>query len=608
MRKRVLTVLSALVAVLSLGGQLRAETLSGESLFQENCAMCHNGNVPKAPHQIVFRMSNPESILSTLQDGVMRNQAEHLTVGEKTAIAEYLSGQKMGAAGNVKPLMCSQPIDLKASQHDVASWGMSLENNRYISSAQSGLTRENVGDLKLQWAFAYPGATRARSQPAVFGSVVFVGSQDGTVYALDLLSGCAFWTFKADAEVRSAISIDTSHDDLRLYFGDFNGNLYALSGAQGNLVWRSALNDHPNATITGSPRLYDGTVYVPMSSSEWATAADPNYSCCTFRGGVAAFDASTGEMLWKSYVIQEEPEETGQKNPLGVAFLAPSGAPVWNSPTIDEKRGLLYVGTGEAYSSPAAQTSDSVVAFRLRDGAFMWARQLLSGDAWNMSCFIGSTFNCPEENGPDLDIGAPPVLVHGANGKDILVVGQKSGAVYGLDPEDEGRVIWKQKLGRGGYAGGVHWGMSARGETVYVPIADTNFGGVFKETPYPGVFALNAFTGERLWYTPAEENCPEGSKPACDGGISAAITATDGLVVSGAYDGTLRVYDQETGAVIWQYQTNRSFESVSGGPAQGGAIESDGPVLSNGVLLVNSGYMFGDRLPGNVLLAFTVKE
>lgn len=590
------------------GSTLHGEELSGAALFEENCAGCHNGSVPKAPHQIVFRMSAPESILETLQHGVMQAQAEHLSAEEKIAVAEYLSGQKLGDAKIVASKMCSDPMQLNKGSDEVTSWGMGLRNDRYRTAAQSKLTKANAGNLKLRWAFAYPGASRARSQPTVYGDTVFMGSQDGTIYALDLATGCAHWTFKAEAEVRSAISIDASDDGVRLYFGDFNGNIYGLDAKGGDLIWKSSLDDHVNATVTGSPRFYDGRLYVPMSSSEWATAADPNYSCCTFRGGVAAFDTKTGKLLWKSYVIQDEPKPTGKVNPMGAPFLAPSGAPVWNSPTIDEKRGLLYVGTGEAYSSPAAKTSDSIVAFRLSDGALMWSRQLLGGDAWNMSCFIGSNANCPEENGPDLDIGAPPVLVHDTDKGDIIVVGQKSGDVYGLDPDDKGRVVWNQKLGRGGYAGGVHWGMAANGNIVYAPIADTDFGGAHPGEAFPGVFALNAYTGQRLWYTRAEEDCPDGSKPACDGGISAAITVTDDVVVAGAYDGLLRIYDRETGEEVWRYQTNRPFETVSGAKGHGGAIESDGPVLTQGMVLVNSGYLFGSRLPGNVLLAFSVDE
>jgi polyvinyl alcohol dehydrogenase (cytochrome) len=345
-----------------------------------------------------------------------------------------------------------------------------------------------------------------------------------------------------------------------------------------------------------------------MSSREWATAADPNYACCTFRGGIAAFDAADGSPLWKSYSIPETPVDTGKRNPLEVPIMGPSGAPVWNSPTIDAKRGLLYVGSGESYTSPAHGNSDAVLAFDMDSGELVWSRQLTAGDAWNMSCFIGSSYNCPEENGPDMDIGAPPLLISLGEGRDILVVGQKNGMVYGLDPDREGAIVWERKVGLGGYAGGIHWGMATDGRVVYAPNADTDFIGRFDAERFPGVFALDAGSGRQLWYTRAQADCEESEKPACDAGVSASATAAPGLVFAGGFDGQLRAYHSDTGDVLWSYQTKRSYTALSGRRARGGSIESDGPVPYRDGLLVNSGYLFGSRLPGNVLLKFALAE
>ena len=85
-------------------------------------------------------------------------------------------------------------------------------------------------------------------------------------------------------------------DDPVLYMGDFSATVHAIDAIDGSLVWRAAVGDHPDATITGSPKLHDGALYVPLSSSEWATAADPGYACCTFRGGVVSVDAASGEL------------------------------------------------------------------------------------------------------------------------------------------------------------------------------------------------------------------------------------------------------------------------------------------------------------------------
>jgi polyvinyl alcohol dehydrogenase (cytochrome) len=442
----------------------------------------------------------------------------------------------------------------------------------------------------------------------VHDGVVFVGSQSGDIYALNLETGCAHWTYSAGAEVRSSLSLGhvSGRPNPVLYMGDFSATAHAVDALDGSLVWRTAVGDHPDATITGSPKLHEGKLYVPISSSEWATAADPGYACCTFQGGVVAVDAASGEVQWRNHVIGEPAVETGEQNPFGAPRKGPAGAPVWNSPTIDADRGVLYVGTGEGYTSPAADTSDAVVAFSLETGERQWTKQLLGGDAWNMACFIGEAANCPEEDGPDLDIGASTILWSDGD-SDYLLVGQKSGDVYALDPDEDGAVLWHNKVGRGGFLGGVHWGMSADTESLFVPIADTTITGRFTGEVSPGIHALDPTSGDRKWYTPSVADCDGKSPvPVCDQGMSAAITSTDDLVFAGSLDGNLNVYDSVSGEIIWSFDTFGDFASVSGDMALGGSIESDGPVLYEGHVLVNSGYQFGARMPGNALMVFSI--
>ncbi len=582
------------------------EVADGMALYQEHCAACHDGQVPRAPHMITFSTIGADTILNAMNNGVMRAQASALSATERKVLAGFLAGEAMAPP---KPILaCADPMNELASSDAAAmqGWGGNAKNRRHSDGA--GLDRNNVDQLALKWVFAYPGALRARSQPLVHDGVIFVGSQSGDIYALDLESGCAHWTYSAGAEVRSSLSLGLvpGRDDPVLYMGDFSATVHAIDASDGSLVWRSSVGDHPDATITGSPKLHDGSLYVPISSSEWATAADPGYACCTFRGGVASVDAASGELNWRAHVIEEPAVETGETNPFGAARKGPAGAPVWNSPTIDAERGVLYVGTGEAYTSPAADTSDAVLAFSLATGERQWAKQLLGGDAWNMACFIGEAANCPEEDGPDLDIGASTVLWSGGE-RDYLLVGQKSGDVYALDPDNGGAVVWHNKVGRGGFLGGVHWGMSANDDSLFVPIADTTITGRFTGPVSPGIHALDPASGEVRWYTPSVADC-EGKSPipVCDQGMSAAITSTDQLVFAGSLDGNLNVYDSLSGEILWSFDTFGDFESVSGDTALGGSIESDGPVLYKGHVLINSGYQFGARMPGNALMVFSL--
>ena len=578
------------------------------ALYQKHCAACHEGKVPRAPHMITFSTLGAEAVLTAMNEGVMRSQASALSAPEREVLAGFLAGEAMAPP---EPIMaCTQPMAPLArdDQSAMKGWGGDARNQRHASTISAGLTRDNVSQLALKWVFAYPGALRARSQPLVHDGVVFVGSQSGDIYALDLDTGCAHWTYSAGAEVRSSLSLGhvPGRPNPVLYMGDFSATAHAVDALDGSLIWRTAVGDHADATITGSPKLHEGTLYVPISSSEWATAADPGYACCTFQGGVVAVDAASGELQWRNHVIDEPAVETGEQNPFGAPRRGPAGAPVWNSPTIDADRGVLYVGTGEGYTSPAADTSDAVVAFSLETGERQWTKQLLGGDAWNMACFIGEAANCPEEDGPDLDIGASTILWSDGD-RDYLLVGQKSGDVYALDPDEDGAVLWHNKVGRGGFLGGVHWGMSADTESLFVPIADTTITGRFKGEVSPGIHALDPTSGDRKWYTPSVADC-EGKSPVpvCDQGMSAAITSTDDLVFAGSLDGNLNVYDSASGEVIWSFDTFGDFASVSGDMALGGSIESDGPVLYEGHVLVNSGYQFGARMPGNALMVFSI--
>jgi len=588
---------------------VEAPVADGAALYRKNCSGCHEGAVPRAPHVITFNTMPVSELLRVMNEGAMQQQASALSQDERETLARFLAGADTVDALPVAACTDRRTTNLDADPAAMRGWGGDLGNSRYLPVAHSGLTPQNVQHLKLKWVFAYPGATRARSQPLVHDDVVFVGSQSGTVYALDLDTGCAIWRYEAGAEVRSAPSLAwlPGSDDPLLLFGDFNAEVHAIHARDGSPVWRVVAGDHPDATITGSVKYHDGLLYVPLSSSEWATAADPGYACCTFRGGVVALDADDGTMVWRGHAIEQAPTDTGKRNPNGAPRFGPAGAPIWNTPSIDTDRGLLYVGTGEAYTSPAAPASDAVIAFSLASGDVVWRRQLLSGDAWNMSCFIGSPANCPEENGPDLDVGAATILWQGGK-RNLVLAGQKSGDVYALDPDNSGAVVWHEKVGRGGFAGGVHWGMSVNPDNLFVPIADTDFIGKFKGKRWPGLHALDPATGQRRWYTPSAEVCADDTRPLCDPGMSAAPTSSDGLVFAGGFDGRLKAYDARTGEILWLYNTFDTFQAVNGDIAQGGSIESDGPVLYRGHVLVNSGYQFGGRLPGNALMVFALED
>jgi len=583
----------------------------GETVYAQACASCHQGGVPKAPHRMFLEMMPADGILAALDLGVMRMQGQHLSVAERRDVAEYLAGHSLEqAADQAAAPRCEgthAAFDL-ARPAVGTGWGVTRENQRSIPAEMAGLAAADLPKLRLKWAFAFPGAQRIRSQPTIALGAVFIGSQNGTVYALDRETGCVRWTYRASAEVRTPVLVGRAEPGSRplAYFADLIARVYAVDATTGELAWVTKADDHPNATVTGAPVLDGDRLYVPVSSLEVTSAADPKYPCCSFRGSVLALDAASGKTAWKAWTIDEAPRKVGVTS-AGTAILAPSGAPVWNSPTIDRGRGLLYVGTGENYSSPANDRSDALLALELGTGRLLWHRQMTGGDAWNVACMMKDNPNCPAEDGPDVDFGASTIIARDGNGRDLLLAGQKSGNVYALDLAKRGEPVWRNKVGRGGIQGGVHFGMAADGRRLFVPISDMRDehveGKVYEEEARPGLYALDVTTGKLLWSQPADDRCAD--REFCDPGISAAITIMPGAVLAGHMDGRLRAYDPATGHVLWQYDTTREVQTTGGGTARGGSFGGGaGPVVRDGMLFAASGYGIYFHMPGNVLFAF----
>ena len=596
------------ILAFSQGGQNSADSADGEYQYQLFCAECHEGALLEAPQRAAFDFYTPNRIVDALEFGSMATSGMALTRQQKRNIAYFLTGEQFDdSPAQAVSFSCESSLgsDARLTQ-PVAwnGWGGGVGNTRH-RAGESILTKSNVGQLELKWAFAYPDATRARSQPVVTEEVTFIGSQEGTIFALDNTNGCPWWTFSADAEVRGAIFVDTDDQGApeTLLFGDFGGSAYAISAQTGELIWKREVHEHPQATITGSVIAHEDTLLVPVSSLEVLLAARVGYPCCSFRGAVVALSISSGEELWRTYTT-DEPRPTILST-AGTQQFGPSGAPIWSSPTVDADRNLVYVGTGENYSSPANGYSDAVLAMDMANGEIVWAAQLTKDDAWNGACSRG-TPNCPEEDGPDYDIGAAPILTRDGDGRDIILVGQKSGMVYALDPANGGELIWEQRAGSGGTMGGIHYGMSTNGEKLFVGISDLPTNNPYNVgAAHPGVHALDVSTGEILWRNDLPNKCEEGPF-LCWPGISAAVSSTSDLVFAGGLDGILRALDSDNGDILWETNTRQSFGLRNGIEAKGGSIESDGPVIVNGQVFITSGYEKWAESPGNGLLVYSL--
>jgi polyvinyl alcohol dehydrogenase (cytochrome) len=597
-------------------------SLDGQQLYRRYCAQCHSkSRALRAPQLSVLQRMQPQDVLDSLEVGTMRFEGLQHSADQRRAIAEFITGKKLEQEKEGMETLTGHCAEgekfdpVSASQWN--GWGAGLDNARFQPAQRAGLTPDQIQKLKLKWAFGFPPNTML-SQPTVVGGRVFVGSLRGRIYSLDSAKGCLYWSLKLVSGVRSAMTVAmlprSSPPRYALYFGDISGNVHALDANNGEQLWTASANDHPMARITGAPVLYANRLYVPASSAEEGSAADPSYPCCTFRGSVTALDAVTGKRIWRTYTIRQQPHPT-RKNPQGVQLWGPSGAGVWSAPTIDKQRGVLYVTTGDNYSDPATRTSDAILAIGLKAGNLLWSRQFTRGDAFTVACMVGASANCPDANGPDLDFGSSAILRKLPNGKRILVAGQKSGVVHAIDPERRGAIVWEQRVGHGSALGGIQWGPAADDNNVYVALSDIGMklrqspGGVatvdLNGHQGGGIFAYDLATGERRWATPPA-GC--GARPNCSPAQSAAVSVVPGAVFSGSVDGHLQAYSTEEGKVLWDFDTTHEFKTINAIRAKGGSLDGPGgaPTIAGGMLFLGSGYGLWGGMPGNVLLGFSV--
>jgi polyvinyl alcohol dehydrogenase (cytochrome) len=499
-------------------------------------------------------------------------------------------------------------------------WGRGLDNTRY--QPEPALRASDVAKLALKWAYGYQGGTEF-GQPTVVDERLFIASSTGRIYSLDAKTGCTYWTFDAAAGSRTAVTIGElarakvaalprrlkrtlAHLDVikapsAAFFGDDTGAVYALDAQKGTLLWKTQVDTHPMARVVGAPALYNERLYVAVSSTEDAAAANPSYGCCTFRGSVVALDIGSGRTLWKSYTVLEEPQPT-RKNSAGIQEFGPAGAAISSSPTIDNKRNVLYVATGGGANGIEQSLTDAVVAFDLADGKLSWVKQLVRPDAGALGAGFSSS----------------PVLRTLATGNQVLLEGQRSGVVYGLDPDHGGNVLWQTKIGDSGAgaaglvggasaivslvgppgvvgsAGGVAWGSAADYRNLYVALS-----GLLAQPPNAAgsLTALDMTTGVARWHTAAPVPACSWGERNCWHAQSQAVTVMPGSAFSGSLDGHLRAYSTINGKILWDFDTAKEFRTKNGIKASGGPLDHGGATIVNGMVYVNS---------GNTLLAFSV--
>ena len=617
---KTITIPSLLCLALAMAADAADAPHPGKAVYDQACAACHDK--PTETRSVPFetlRGMRYGAIRFALTEGKMKPQAAGLSESQVSLLTDYLVGRQVIDDSWIGAMQCpaDRRIDFTAPA-TVTGFGFERQNHRALSKEQAGLATADFSAMEVAWAIGFPQATTMRSQPAVVGKTLFLPVGDNArVFAIDISTDrpCLHWVYTSDVPLRSGAGYGEIPGSKRkvLVFNDAAARIHLIDAATGKLIWKKHVGIMPLSNTTGTPVIYGDRVYVPLSASEINVGGDDSYECCKTHGAFTALDVKTGRTVWFTHTMVDAKPVRDRGD--GKMMWGPSGAPIWTSPALDLKRGLIYVGTGEATSAPAADTTDSILALDMKTGKIRWKFQATADDIFLTTCMARpKNLNCPREGRLlDHDFGASVVIAQRPDGRDIILAGQKSGTLWALDPDNRGKLLWSREFGKGSPIGGIHWGLAFDGTRVFTPIH--NFPGPDGLDPNqtPGLHAVDVETGKVLWSFEAKSDC-SGDRAVrlkgCKGniGMSAAPTVIDGVIVQGSVDSLLRVFNRETGELLFTFDTARSFPTVNGVPGTGGAIDNASIVAANGYLFFNAGYgLFGGQNPGNVFMALRPK-
>ncbi len=171
----------------TFSGNGLSDSHRGAELYAQHCASCHEGQVYKAPNAYWLGIMSAKNLYNTMASGIMQQQASALSEQERREIVEHLVQQPFEEAFvEPKYLACKGEAEKFSAFREVERTGWGADTRRFVPKDVAKLDKGDISRLRLKWSFGFPGAMRARSQPTVAMGAIFVGSQDGTVYALDL--------------------------------------------------------------------------------------------------------------------------------------------------------------------------------------------------------------------------------------------------------------------------------------------------------------------------------------------------------------------------------------------------------------------------------------
>ena len=452
-----------------------AQTPDGGAVFTRECSSCHTGAPDtRAPSPDVLRRRSPEAILSALTAGGMRPQGGRLTGAERRAVAEYLTGRVLG--GDVTGASIGRCTHRAAAGRRTGRAGL----ERLVADGTN--TRFQTGA-----AGRAHGRTGAEAQ-AEMG--VRLSRRDLGVVAADRRRRTPV---RRQPERHRLLArreerlhhLDVHGEERRARTAPIFGAARRRSGyavllrrhrrqrrtrstrPPARVLWTTKVDEHPFARITGSPTL-DRRPSLRAGFVARGNGRQPAGLRVLHvpRQRRRARQRRPARSRWKTYMVPRGQAGRARTPPARRCWGRPASASGrrrrWT-----RKRDVIYVATGNtlqrtAASRPAMRSSRST-----RRPARSSGRS--SSRPATSSAAAPAAVNCLEKAGPDFDFGTPPMLVTRTDGSDIIVLGQKSGMAYAVDPDKQGELLWQYRAGEGSIWGGIQWGMSTDGEQRLLP-------------------------------------------------------------------------------------------------------------------------------------------
>jgi len=498
-----------------------------------------------------------------------------------------------GCGKSVSPPATEGVTDAKilaAAEGEWLSYGRDYGEQRF--STLTAINDGNVSQLGLAWSADLDTARGQEATPLMHDGVLYTTTAWSMVKAYDAKTGALKWSY--DPQVPREKLVEVCCDAVnrgvalygnKVYVGTLDGHLVALDAKTGKVAWKKlTIPEGSHMAITGAPRIVKGRVLIGSAGAEYFT-----------RGYLAAFDAETGDELWRFYTVPGDPSkpqdgkhlEAAVKTWSGDFWKRGGGGTVWDSITYDPKTDLVFFGTANAEPwNPAYRNTDgagdslytaSIVAIKPDTGEYVWHFQETPEDRWDFDSNQQITV-------ADLTIGgkARHVIMHAPKNGFFYVLDAATGEFIsgkpfveginwakGLDPKTgkpdvnpdaKYELTGKPWLGFPGAVGAHSWTpMSYSPKTGLVYIPTNNTPQVYAHDPdwKPGT------TGFQLGIDASAGNLP------ADKGVREATAA--------AMTGALVAFDPVTGTVKWKVPQET--------PTNGGTLATAGNLVFQGTAL-----------------------